>query len=289
MAKGKRTRNTEVSQQALSTINDIVAVCAQEGPAEATFKRVLTKLKKVIAFDAATVYLRDHAGGQLQEVASIAGPVAVLEFLTIEQGEGLTGWAADSGKPILLADRSGHHEFDPENDFGSFMSVPLIQCERTVGVLNLGSKTPGAFSETDVQLLSLVASQIALALENLRYQQELADLHQAIDKLGNQLKTTHTKPASIIEAAQIKNFVARVNHDTNNALAILLGNVQCMLMDESVADQKTVSRLRRMERALMKINDANHRLLDLVRIANQHDDSAAKEQNSKEKVLTKNV
>jgi signal transduction protein with GAF and PtsI domain len=289
MAKGKRKENVSVSPTALATINEIVAICGQEGPAEGTFKRVLARLKRIIAFDAATVYLCEPRTGQLQPAASLDGPVAILEFLTIENGEGLTGWAADHGKPILLADRSNHHDFDPDTDFASFMSVPLIQCQRTIGVLNLGSKTPGAFCEHDASILSMVASQVALSLENLRYEAELADLHALIDNLQEQVRQSKTQPASFIDPADLKDFVAKINHDTNNALAILLGNVQCMLMDKSVTDQNTVSRLRRMERALIKVNEANHRLLELVKITARQDGASTAGESRDGKVLTKNV
>lgn len=289
MGKSKRTENTGVSEKTLVTINDIVAICGQEGPAESTFKRVLSKMKQVISFDAATIYLCDLKSGQLKQVASIEGPVAILEFLTIEHGEGLTGWAADAGRPILLADRSGHHDFDPEEDFASFMSVPLIQCQRTIGVLNLGSKTPGAFGEGDVKLVSLVASQVALSLENLRYEKELTELQALVDRLSEQARQVDTQPISIIDTSEIKDFVGRINHDINNALAILLGNVQCMLMDKSVNDQNTVSRLRRMERALMKVNEANHRLLELVKIAAVRDSADSAGKSKPAGVLTKDV
>jgi signal transduction histidine kinase len=67
------------------------------------------------------------------------------------------------------------------------------------------------------------------------------------------------------EPENIRDLVSRVNHDINNALAILVGNVQCMLMQKQVIDQNTVSRLKRMERALEKISEANHKILELAR------------------------
>lgn len=290
MAKVKSKKSANVLKQVLGVIEEIISVCRDGETTDDTFRQVLSLLKALIEFDAATIYVSDLATGQLREAASINGPVAILQFLTIEHGEGLTGWAADAGQPVLLADRSGHDNFDPAHDFASFMSVPLILTGTTIGVINLGSKTPGAYSEDEVRLLSQVAGQMAIAIENLSYRQELADLRSVADKLRDLVHHSQTQGKPVVEAADIKNIIARVNHDINNALAILLGNIQCMLMDKNLTDQNMVSRLRRMERALMKINEANHGLLELVRMTQPSENSPGQPEPARGKaVLTEDV
>ncbi|UCG61699.1 MAG: GAF domain-containing protein [Candidatus Zixiibacteriota bacterium] len=289
MNKGKRQKGRSAKKGALSTINKIVDLCRRGEPSDVTFLKALEALKKLVAFDAATIYLCDPGSGQLRQVASIEGPVEILEFLSIEQGEGITGWTADAGKPVLLADRSRHHDFDPDTDYASFMSVPLMSAGKTVGVLNLGSKTPEAFSNDEVELVTLVAAQVAMSFENVLYEKRLTELKADLDRMQKQLRASDTRPPAGILVSEIKDLVARINHDINNSLAILIGNLQCMLMEKTVADQKTLSRLRRMERALMKVNDANHRLLELIRMTSQDGAAETGAASSDGKVLTKNV
>jgi formate hydrogenlyase transcriptional activator len=60
-------------------------------------------------------------------------------------------------------------------------SIPLISHGQALGVLNVGSSKPGAFTDNDAQLLSQVANQLAIAIEN-------ALAYREIDSLKNKLE-----------------------------------------------------------------------------------------------------
>ena len=287
MSQGKKPKSKDKLSKVLTAVLEIVDLCRQGQPAADTYVDVLRWLGKLTSFDAATVYLFESSGGRLLEAASVGGTVEVLDFLKIENGEGLAGWTADSKKPILLADRTRHHDFDPDIDFASFLSMPLMVEEEVIGVINFGSRTTGAFSSDDVQLLSLVSAQVALCFEKLQYQKKYDTTKDQLDDLEAKLKHLQQQPTGL-DPAELKEKVGRINHDINNSLAILLGNVQCMLMQKTVVDQGTLSRLKRMERALMKINEANHTILQLAGISTYKREGNSDDEIPTEKVLTKN-
>ncbi|MEE8578207.1 MAG: GAF domain-containing protein, partial [candidate division Zixibacteria bacterium] len=157
-----------------------------------------------------------------------------------------------------------HKNFDPAIDFASFMSVPLVVKTDVIAVINLGSKKPGTYSSKDADLVSLVFSQMALAIERLELQRQKTELERQLSGLRSQLNQHQSVADSPVDSKSIREFIGRVNHDINNSLAILVGNVQCMQMEKEVVDQKTLSRLKRMERALLKISEANHKILQLI-------------------------
>ena len=183
MKQKTKPKSKDRLSKVLTAVLEIADLCRQGRPTADIYVDVLRWLGKLTAFDAATVYLFDSPGGRLQEAASVGGTVEVLDFLNIEHGEGLAGWTADSRKPILLADRSRHHEFDPDKDFASFLSVPLIVDEEVIGVMNFGSRTAGAFGPDDVQLLSLVSAQVAIGFEKLQYQKKVDTVSAQLDAL----------------------------------------------------------------------------------------------------------
>jgi formate hydrogenlyase transcriptional activator len=85
----------------------------------------------------------------------------------------LNGLAFTTGKPIVRnhiepseSSWALAQKFFAEQGLKSAVFIPMISGGRTVGVLNLGSRTENAFSESDVELLVSIARQIAIAVQN---------------------------------------------------------------------------------------------------------------------------
>ena len=85
--------------------------------------------------------------------------------------EGIVGYAAATGKPRIAMDVGADAVFfnNPElPDTHSEMALPLISKNIIVGALDVQSTTVGAFTSEDIQMLSLLADQVSLAIENAR-------------------------------------------------------------------------------------------------------------------------
>jgi GAF domain-containing protein/CheY-like chemotaxis protein len=83
--------------------------------------------------------------------------------------EGITGWVARTGEPLVVGDISQ----DPRYIMGkdeckSEVAVPMKLKGEIIGVLDAESERLSAFGEKDVRILSQLASQIAIVLENSR-------------------------------------------------------------------------------------------------------------------------
>jgi sigma-B regulation protein RsbU (phosphoserine phosphatase) len=92
----------------------------------------------------------------------------------IRLGEGLVGYAALHKEAVLVADVSQ----DPRyiklvDDVRSELAIPLMLQDRCIGVVDLESPQLDAFSKRDVEIMSLLASQAAVAIENARLYEEV--------------------------------------------------------------------------------------------------------------------
>jgi putative nucleotidyltransferase with HDIG domain len=103
-------------------------------------------------------------------VVTAAGPLAELDhFLEHEQSVelGVNGRVARSGRAAMVNDTSRDPDYlvrDPETDPGSELSVPIPVAGTTWGVLNLEQQARGAFSDEDLLLAHVVASQVGSAI-----------------------------------------------------------------------------------------------------------------------------
>ena len=83
--------------------------------------------------------------------------------------EGVTGKVASTGIPIRLGDVSQEPSYiEATVGVQSELCVPIKMQDRIIGVINIESKKPDAFSETDERLLNTIAGTMATAIEQLR-------------------------------------------------------------------------------------------------------------------------
>jgi signal transduction protein with GAF and PtsI domain len=146
---------------------------------DATLDLITRRTAEVMGMDSCSIYLLDERA--LESAAGEAAPLLVLKATTglaaeavgharLRLGEGLTGWAAQSGQPVAVADaaRDPRFKYLPETEetrFQSLLAVPLINQERVIGAMNVQTRSYHAFSADEVELLSLIADLAAGALE----------------------------------------------------------------------------------------------------------------------------
>ncbi len=91
--------------------------------------------------------------------------------------EGITGMVAATGEPIMVKDvAQNQHYVSIDGKTRSELAVPLKIKQQVVGVLNVESDNVNAFDQVDQRLLTTLASQVAVALENARLYEETEQL-----------------------------------------------------------------------------------------------------------------
>ena len=99
---------------------------------------------------------------------------AFIQSFDIRIGQGIVGWVAQTGKSVRLGDvRKDSRYFQIREAICSEMCVPLMAGNQIIGVVNIESTQPDAYSEADQRVLETVAAQIAASIRNGRLFEEL--------------------------------------------------------------------------------------------------------------------
>ncbi|MBK8169384.1 MAG: GAF domain-containing protein [Sandaracinaceae bacterium] len=131
---------------------------------------VLERTSRVMDAERSTLYLLDEHTGELW--SKFAQGEEVHE-IRVKLGEGLAGWVAKTGKALNIKDAYQDSRFDSEWDRRTGYRTQSILCTpmknhhgRTIGVVQVLNKCNGYFSKEDEGLLSALASQAAVSIEN---------------------------------------------------------------------------------------------------------------------------
>jgi GAF domain-containing protein len=148
-----------------------------------------------------SLYLYRPERDVLESVMSI-GPHLAPTGSALHRGEGLAGKVWESGEPLIVEDyqhwegRAAAYEGYP---FTSVVGVPIRWGEESLGVLNVNADPARIFSPADAELLSLFATQAAIAIENAR----LFEGEQAQRELSKALEEAATAVSSTLDLEQV--------------------------------------------------------------------------------------
>jgi sigma-B regulation protein RsbU (phosphoserine phosphatase) len=149
---------------------------------EKLLDKIARSVRTLIPYDAFMILRVDEEAGMLRNVFS-ARYDKREQAEAMALGKGITGAAAELRQPVLVRDTQAdprYIEWHP--GIRSELAVPLIVKDRVIGVMDLESERVGSFNDGHVQVLSLIAPQIAISLENARLYEELAARENAIQK-----------------------------------------------------------------------------------------------------------
>jgi len=136
---------------------------------DTTLRRVAELVRKVIDYEILAILLLNDKTQELRFRFSVGYPPEFVERTRIKVGEGVTGMAAQKREAILVGDVLDQPEYiSAVPQARSELAVPLIVKNRVIGVLDLESPQPHAFTEEHKRLLTLIASRMAVGIENAR-------------------------------------------------------------------------------------------------------------------------
>ena len=142
---------------------------------------LLVRLRTILHVDTAAVLMLDEATNELVARAAVGLEEEVEQGVRIPVGGGFAGRVAAEARPVVLDDVDHADVLNPilrEKGIKSMLGVPLIASGRVIGVLHVGTLVPRFFDSEDQELLQLVASRAAIAIEGARVHDELVRLDQ---------------------------------------------------------------------------------------------------------------
>lgn len=197
----------------LNSIRDLHAA----GDLDAGLQRVAERLRAGIPYDTLALLLLDDMGRSLAVRFSTGYDADVARHWRFGLGQGIVGTVAHTGEAIRVGDVREDPRHIPASlrsgiEVRSELAIPLTVQERVIGVLDLGSKRQDFFTADEERVLSVIAGQLAAAiensrlLENMRRQaQVLSVLHQISRELTSildrekLLQTVHERLRELID------------------------------------------------------------------------------------------
>ena len=138
---------------------------------------IAQRVKKFVNYDVFTVMLWNESAQELESVFSMRYEDAIPARLRMPLNQGITGAAAAEKRTIRVNDvredtRYLACDLESDTEVRAELVVPLLRIDRLVGVLDLESSKPNAFTTDHERLLNILGSFVAVALENSRLFEE---------------------------------------------------------------------------------------------------------------------
>lgn len=215
-----------------------VAIALGEEDLRTVLRKTLEEVRAFIGSHNIRFYRLDEQSQILQPEVAVCAPGRYspqeekqIATMTLHLGEGITGWVAATGRPFLSGDAErepqGRHIPGTEFVDESMISVPLKVGESTLGALTMAKLGLFQFGELEMRLASLLASQMAIALENAR-------LYQIQLKVRTQLEQDieHIRK---LEAVR-EDFLYSVSHELKTPLAAIAATLE--MLDQVPLEQR---------------------------------------------------
>ncbi len=149
----------------LRLLRDIRDIMAQSGDAQKKLDLVVESIASGIESSVCSVYLL-RAGDVLELFANVGFKRSSIHTVKLGIGQGLIGLVASTQVPLNLKDAKSHPEFvyvaaTGEEEYNSFLGVPLIRSGELVGVLAIQDKTSREYGDMMVEILQIISMVVA--------------------------------------------------------------------------------------------------------------------------------
>jgi sigma-B regulation protein RsbU (phosphoserine phosphatase) len=136
---------------------------------ETLMRRVAELVRRIIHYDVFAILLLNERRQELRIRFQVGHAPEVAHRIRVKVGSGITGMAAQSGEAVLVNDVLKDPEYISSGaKILSELAVPLIVKGRTIGVIDVEASESNFFSEEHRSVLMLVASRVAIGVENAR-------------------------------------------------------------------------------------------------------------------------
>jgi signal transduction histidine kinase len=200
---------------------------------ELVMETTVQQLQELMAARASTIALLSEDGGELV-VEAAAGIKPQYHHVRIKLGEGVSGRAISEMRTIYVRDSHAESDFlffDPV--LRSLLVTPLVTRNKVIGTLTVDSDRPHAFSESDIQLMTIAAAQVSVAIANAR-------LFEEVEERAAELAEAY---AELQESDRLKDeLVQNVSHELRTPLTFIRGYIDLLIDEEMgplVPDQKS--------------------------------------------------
>ena len=177
-----------------SVLHRVSGIVSSELSLDEMLGEIVGLTARVSGCEACLVYLVEPESGEFVLRASLLPHASDLGNLRMKMGEGVTGWVAEHQSPVALSSKAAA---DPrfkifpaliEDTYEAFLSVPLINKGKAIGVVNVHHRHKHEHTPQEISTISFIGEQMGSAIakslleeENLRLAEETADMKRQLE------------------------------------------------------------------------------------------------------------
>jgi len=180
----------EVPTQVLATLVEIGEQINASLDLDEVLSRAAQLVRRLIDYEVFAVLLLDPHSQELTFRFAIGHRPEVVEHWRVPLGQGITGNAAASGQAVRVSDVSQYPRYiNALDSIRSELAVPMMMAGKCIGVLDIQSSQLDYFTRDQQNVLTLVASRLAIAVENARlfeYARAQAETLLVLNEVGRE-------------------------------------------------------------------------------------------------------
>ena len=166
---------TQMSGQALDIFAELSQTMASSLELETALRVILESVERLVPCDFSEIAIWDTDNQQAipYHFVGLTGVDRHLERASqhYEPGKGYSGYLISNLKPLLIENIDTFREVRPAVDrkqypFNSYLGMPLLVAGELVGTLEMASLAKNGFTESDLEMLRMLAGQAAVTLNN---------------------------------------------------------------------------------------------------------------------------
>jgi two-component system NtrC family sensor kinase len=217
---------------ALLPLLEVSETLLSEVDIERLYQLILEVVERETDADIVSLMLLDMENQELRVEAAVGLPAEVAASAKVKPGEGVAGWVIEHGQPLLLAEDA---PVDPtireamqRDDVSSALCVPLKTQRHVIGVLNASKTTrESPFDFLDLQLLTVLASQVAIAIENSR-------VHEATRNKTRQLAALNELSRLVVSTLDLEEVLRLAMRGINKIIKV---EAACLLLLDETTNE----------------------------------------------------
>lgn len=179
----------------ISVLHRVSRIVSSELSLDEMLGEIVGLAAQVSGCDACLVYLVESETGEFLLRASLVPHSQDVGNLRVKMGEGVTGWVAEHQSPVALSSRAAT---DPrfkmfpalvEDTYEAFMSVPLVNKGKVIGVVNVHHREQHEHAPDEIATISFIGEQMGSAIGKSLLEEENARLAEETAEMKRQLET----------------------------------------------------------------------------------------------------
>jgi signal transduction histidine kinase len=184
------------------------------------------------ATEASSILLLDKKTGELHFEIATGVKGQEVKSIVVPLDNSIAGWVVKEGEPLLIPDvrkdPRHYHRADDITQFStrSILGVPLRVKDKVIGVLEVLNKTDDEeFTQNDVETLTILAAQAAIAIENARLFQQSDLLSEVVHELRTPLTSIRGYSKMLLVAEDMDQETKLEFAETIHREAVRLGQM----------------------------------------------------------------